>query len=414
MDTGTDAKRQGGAVRIAIVSQGEEILGGKTVDTNAAWLAEQSIDAGHPTRRMVTAGDQVQDILWALQEAAKVSDVILCTGGLGPTSDDLTAEAVAQWAQVPIERRADALAQIEARYAQWGRTMIPNNAKQADLPQGSRILPNALGTAPGFAIDVAGKTLYCMPGVPREMRPMFLNHVLPSMAQGHPPIIHRIRTIGVPESHLQQTLGPMDLGPCTLGFRSHSPEVIVKLVYEPDTPEAIRSRHVAQAVAAIGRGVYTVDGGDLAEVLSERLVARGETLALAESCTSGQVSAWVGSVPGASRYLIEGAVVYANEAKMRSCGVSAEDLTAHGAVSEPVARQLAQGIRQRAQTTWGVGITGIAGPGGGSEDKPVGTVHIAIAGPDVDVHQRYRIPGNRAQITLRAAGMALGLLLEQL
>ena len=401
-------------MQLAIVSQGEELLGGETIDTNSAWLAEQAMAMGHPTRRMVTAGDSLADIRWALEAAAAAGDIILCTGGLGPTSDDLTAEAVAAWANVSIERRPDALAQIEARYAQWGRTMIPNNAKQADLPQGARILPNPLGTAPGFALDVADKTLYCMPGVPREMRPMFLQHVLPLLDKGNPPIIHRIRTIGVPESHLQQMLGEMDLGPSTLGFRSHSPEVIVKLVFEPGTPQPTRSHHVDAAVAAIGRGVYTVDGGDLAEVLGERLVARNETLSIAESCTSGQIAAWVGSVPGASRYLIEGSVVYANAAKIRTCGVSASDLEEHGAVSEPVARQLARGIRQRTQTTWGVGITGIAGPGGGSKDKPIGTVHIAIDGPDSSVHHRYRIPGNRAQITLRASGLALGLLIEQL
>jgi nicotinamide-nucleotide amidase len=285
------------------------------------------------------------------------------------------------------------------------------------MPKGAIILTNPKGTAPGFYLKHDQVHLFCMPGVPREMRPMFTDHVAPRMAKLDgiaPPILHRIRTIGVPESTLQRTLGPMDLSPAELGFRSHMPEVIVKLVFPANTPQALRTEKINAVTQAIGRGVYTVDGGDLAEVVSERLVARGETLALAESCTSGRIASWVTQVPGASRYFLEGAIVYANAAKVRTCGVSTEDLNDHGAVSEPVARQLASGMRARAGSDWAIGVTGIAGPGGGSADKPVGTVHIAIAGPSGVTHKRLRIPGDRAQITGRAAGMALGLLLEQL
>ncbi len=404
-------------MRLAIVSQGEELLGGETVDTNSAWLAAQATELGIPARRMVTAGDELEDIVWSLDAAAQAAEVILCTGGLGPTEDDLTAEAVAAWAGVSLERRADALAQIEARFEKWSRRMDPTNAKQADLPEGAIILPNPMGTAPGFFLQRAAHRLFCMPGVPREMRPMFLDHVVPrlvALVDIAPPTIHRIRTIGVPESRLQQTLGGMNLSPGRLGFRSHMPEVIVKLIFPAGTPEAVRLGRVDEAARAIGRGVYSVDGGDLAEVVGAKLAARGQTLAVAESCTGGQLSAWVSQVPGASRYLLEGVVVYANAAKVRICGVSEEDLEAHGAVSEPVARQLAAGIRERAGATWAIGITGTAGPTGGTEEKPVGTVHMAVAGPDGVVHHRFRIPGDRAQITGRAVGMALGMLLEQL
>lgn len=404
-------------MQLAIVSQGEELLGGETVDTNSAWLADKSTDLGISTRRMVTAGDSIADICWALGAAAEAADVILCTGGLGPTQDDLTAQAVARWAGVSLERRPDALAQIEKRYAHWGREMDPINAKQADMPQGAVILPNPMGTAPGFSLQHGAVHLFCMPGVPREMRPMFTDQVAPRLSTlqiGAPPITHRIRTIGVAESRLQQLLGPMDLEPATLGFRSHLPEVIVKLVFPPDTPEPRRAARLSAAVEAIGRGVYSVDGGDLAQTVGQRLVERGESLALAESCTGGQLTAWIAGVAGASRYLLESAVVYANSAKVRTCGVLQADLQTHGAVSEPVARQLASGIRDRSSSTWGIGITGIAGPGGGTPDKPVGTVHIAIAGPTEVIHHRYRIPGDRAQITARAAGLALGMLLELL
>ncbi len=246
---------------------------------------------------------------------------------------------------------------------------------------------------------------------------MFLNHVGPwldSLREGDAPTVHHIRTIGVAESQLAQMLGDLDLSPARLGFRCHMPEVIVKLVFPPDTPAQLRKQRLCEVIEAIPRGVYSVDGGDLAEVIGEALAERGQTLALAESCTTGGLAAWIGSVPGASRYLLEGAVVYANQAKTRTCGVSEADLQESGAVSEPVARQLACGIRKRAGATWGIGITGVAGPGGGTEQKPVGTVHIAVAGPHEVVHHRFRIPGDRAQIAGRSAGMALGMLFEQL
>jgi nicotinamide-nucleotide amidase len=417
VDTGTEPRRQGVAVQLAIVSQGEELLSGETVDTNSAWLAERCAELGHPVRRMVTAGDSIEDICWALQAAADAADVVLCTGGIGPTCDDLTAQAVAEWCDAELERRDDALELIKARYAAWDRPMDPANTKQADLPAGAQLLPNARGTAPGFSIINGATTLFCMPGVPFEMREMFQIRVQPALAQlgeASPPIIHRIRTIGRSESHLQSLLGSMELSPATLGFQSKTPEVIVKLSFPAHGELQLRQSILQQAITQIGTGVYSVDGGDLAAILGERLVARSETIALAESCTAGQIASWIGSVPGASRYLIEGAVVYANAAKIRSCGVRPEDIAAHGAVSEPVARQLAEGIRERAQTTWGLGITGIAGPSGGTEDKPVGTVHIAVAGPDCTIHRRLRVPGDRVQITARATGLAIGLLLEQL
>ncbi len=404
-------------MQLAIVSQGEELLSGETIDTNSAWLAAEATTLGIPARRMVTAGDSVDDIRWALQAAAEAGEIILCTGGLGPTRDDLTAEAVAAWAGVGLVENKEALAQIEARYAHWGRVMSPTNAKQAHLPAGAELLANPMGTAPGFHLEHAGCHLFCMPGVPREMRPMFLNHVGPwldSLREGDAPTVHHIRTIGVAESQLAQMLGDLDLSPARLGFRCHMPEVIVKLVFPPDTPAQLRKQRLCVVIEAIPRGVYSVDGGDLAEVIGEALAERGQTLALAESCTTGGLAAWIGSVPGASRYLLEGAVVYANQAKTRTCGVSEADLQESGAVSEPVARQLACGIRKRAGATWGIGITGVAGPGGGTEQKPVGTVHIAVAGPHEVVHHRFRIPGDRAQIAGRSAGMALGMLFEQL
>jgi nicotinamide-nucleotide amidase len=188
------------------------------------------------------------------------------------------------------------------------------------------------------------------------------------------------------------------------------PENQVKLRFEPDVPEHERARVLAQATALVGKFLFGVDSGDLAEVLGQRLRARGETVAFAESCTGGGLAAWMASVPGASDYLTESAVVYANDAKVRTCGVDPAVLAAHGAVSEPVARQLAEGIRSRAGATWGVGVTGIAGPGGGTPDKPVGTVHFGVSGPDGTEHAMVRFAGDRGRVQRLAAGWALHLL----
>jgi nicotinamide-nucleotide amidase len=404
-------------MRVAIVSQGEELLTGETVDTNSAWLADRCWALGGPVRRMVTAGDQVADICWALGAAADVADLVICTGGLGPTGDDLTAEAVAAWMSCPLHTDPEAMAQVAARFAAWGRPMSPSNRKQAQVPVGATVLENLWGTAPGFSVSAQLCEVVCLPGIPSEMREMFAAHVEPLIARlraDAPPTLHRIRTIGIGESRLQDRLSDVDIGTAVLGFRSHLPEVQVKLRFPAVVPESERADVVRRVVAAIGRGVYNVDGGDLAEELGIRLVAGGHTIALAESCTAGGLAAWLATVPGSSRYLLEGAVVYSNEAKIRACGVPDATISQHGAVSEPVARALALGIQARAGTTLGVGITGVAGPGGGSDENPVGTVHIAVAGPDRVEHHRFRLPGGRQQVTRRAAGLAINMVLEML
>lgn len=403
--------------RVAIISQGEELLTGETVDTNSAWLAEQCWALGVPVVRMVTAGDACAEIIWALEATTSSVDLVICTGGLGPTSDDLTAESVAAWAGVSLVQDKAALAQIVARFAAWSRPMSPANTKQAYIPVGAKVLENRWGTAPGFSMTHSGACVICVPGVPTEMRHMFRAHIAPWLVGHHgssSPHLHRVRTIGVGESRLQDRLNSVDLGGAALGFRSHLPEVQVKLRFAADVHPNHREAVVARVVAAIGRGVYTVDGGDLPTEVGRRLAAANATLAVAESCTAGTLTAWLGGVPGASRYLLEGAVVYANAAKIRTCGVSEAVIAQHGAVSEAVARQLAEGIRTRARSTYGIGITGIAGPSGGSPEKPVGTVHIAVSTPERTKHHLFRFPGTRGQITQRAAGLALSMLLEMM
>jgi nicotinamide-nucleotide amidase len=361
---------------------------------------------------MLTAGDDTQGIIWALEQAAAHADLVLCTGGLGPTEDDRTAEAVSLWGGIERRENPEALAQIEQRYRTMGRTMAASNRKQALLPSDATLCENKWGTAPAFSVSREGCTVFCLPGVPSEMRELFHRFVVPLIQNPDAPTLVRIRTFGIGESQLQTTLDDVDLGGADLGFRAHLPEVQVKLLFPSSVDPQTRAQVVTRVCDRLAKWVYSVDGGDLAETVVATLTEAGETVAIAESCTGGMVSAWLADVPGASKILEEGAVVYSNESKTRAVGVDPAIIEGHGAVSEPVSRALAQGIRELSGATWGIGITGVAGPGGGSETKPVGTVHIAVSGPDGVVHQHAVIPGNRAQVRRRAAGGSLALLLR--
>ena len=398
---------------IALISTGEELLTGETIDTNSAWLAGEMWDRGFTVSRMLTCGDALHELVWAFTEAARASDKVICTGGLGPTVDDRTAIALAEWAGVPCEESAEALAQITERYAQRGRSVSPANRKQAWLPRGAVVLENRWGSAPAFALTHEGTTVVCLPGVPLEMRNIFESAVSPMWRAASPTVVHKVRSFGVAESRLQAILSELDLGEAELGFRAHIPEVQVKLRFDGETTEEDRAVVVERVRSTLADAVYSVDGGDLAETVVQRLMDRHETVALAESCTAGLVSGWLGDVSGVSAVLLESVVTYANEAKVR-LGVPEAEITAHGAVSEPVARAMAAAVRERARSTWGVAITGIAGPSGGTPTKPVGTVHVAVVGPDQQAHQVAVIPGSRRQVRMRAAGGALALLLRQM
>lgn len=403
--------------RAVILSQGDELVIGQTVDTNSHWLAGRLWALGVPVRRVITAPDEPEEIAAVLQEAASLAEIVVSTGGLGPTSDDWTAEAAARAFGLAVEESPTALAQIQARYAAFRREMQPTARKQALLPWGCRVIENRWGTAPAFAVDRPGCTLWFLPGVPREMRPLFETAVEPEIRARFSlvaPILHIVRTSGLPEGEIGQRLVDLREPGLVIGYRAMLGEVQVKLRFDADVEPERRAAVVASVQERLGKAVFGVDSGDLAEVVGGELAARGETLALAESCTAGRIAAWIASVPGASRYLLEGAVVYSNEAKMRTCEVSADDLAAHGAVSEPVARQLAEGVRARAGATWGIGVTGVAGPGGGTPEKPVGTVYVAVAGPAGIEARRLSLVGDRERIQALSAAAALALLLRQL
>lgn len=396
--------------RFDVVSQGEEIVSGSLVDTNSSRICAALGATGLVPGRVSCVGDVLDDIAEVLAEAARRSAIVVCTGGLGPTSDDLTAEACARAFGRALREDSVALTQIESRYAERRRAMPPANRKQALLPEGAEVLENRLGTAPGFLLDVGTSLLFFLPGPPFEMAPMLEAHVLPRVRARFALPTRRtvlLRCIGIAESVAAQKMEGFPRDGVLIGYRAALPEVHVKLHLDPGVDA---EPLVKDARARLGDVVFTVDGGPLAQVVGQQLAARGETIAVAESCTSGRVAAALTTFPGASAFFVGGALVYANAEKVRQCGVSPELLDAHGAVSEPVARALAEGIRARTGATYGLAVTGIAGPGGGSEQKPVGTVHLAVAGPGGTTRRRIRAPFDRERVLSFSTGAALDLL----
>lgn len=412
-----------------ILSQGDEVVTGQIADTNAAWLSERLTELGFDVMRHTTVGDRQGDLVAVLREISARTDLCLCTGGLGPTDDDLTAGAVAEAFERPLALDPVALAQIEERFRQFGRPMAPVNRRQANLPQGSDRLDNDWGTAPGFAFD-AGKALFaCVPGVPREMREIFTHRILPRLHQRfalRPGRLVTLRTIGVGESDLQQALGDWAEPGVVVGFRTKLPENHLKLRFSPDLSSAELVAHVSSVLERVGRWVYTIEGcpepiagydcggGAPARVVGRLLAAAGQTLSVAESCTGGRIAAECTAIPGASGWFLEGLVTYSNAAKVRLLGVTEADLAVHGAVSEVVARAMAHGVRTHSGSAWGIGVTGIAGPSGGTPEKPVGTVHVAVDGDGISLHRALRLPADRERIQTLTVAAAFELLRRQL
>ncbi len=396
--------------RFDVISQGEELLSGSTMDTNAGWICHELAEIGLEPGRVTVVGDVFDDIRDVIGEAARRVPVVICTGGLGPTSDDLTSEAAAAAFDQVTVSNPEALAQVEERYRARKREMPPANRKQAVLPVGATVLVNHLGTAPGFRMEEGGTVLFFLPGVPFEMKAMVKEHVIPELRARFvlpPRRTVVLRCMGIAESVAAQKMEGFERPGVLVGYRANMPEVHVKL----HLAAGIEAEPlIAEVRARLGDVIFGVDTGSLAEVVGGHLRARGETIATAESCTAGRIAAALGAVPGASDYLLGGAVVYSNAEKVRQCGVDPDILEEFGAVSEPVARALAEGIRARVGATWGLGVTGIAGPGGGSPEKPIGTVHFALAGPTGTLHRKVHLPFERERVLLFTVGAALDLL----
>jgi nicotinamide-nucleotide amidase len=403
----------------AILSIGTELTRGELVDTNGPWLAAALTDLGFEVIEKATVDDDRSRIISALQRLANSSRVVVCTGGLGPTTDDLTSDAVAQSLGVPLERHEPSLDHIRRRIEKFGRTMSASNAKQADFPRGAEILPNPIGTAPGFQAKVGESLAFFMPGVPREMIRMFEEQVVPRIRPlaPHESYQVRLRTFGLPESVVGERLaGVEDAFPgVTIGYRAHFPEIEVKVLARAGAEAAARALCV-QATAAVRERIGDVvygDGDDtFAGVVGRSLRARGYTLAIAESCTGGLVGHMITREPGASDFLVVDAVTYANSAKTRLLGVDEDVLRGHGAVSAEVAAAMAEGVRRVSGADIALSLTGVAGPSGGSAEKPVGTVYLAVASQRGTVVKHRVFGGERLQIQTLASYAGLHLVRE--
>jgi nicotinamide-nucleotide amidase len=404
------------SLAVEILSTGDELLTGQVVDTNSPWLMDRLWDLGLMVGRKTLVGDDRADLAAAIRETCARADVVVMSGGMGPTEDDLTSEVVAEVLGVPLEVHAPSVRAIEERFRTMGRLLTPNNLEQARFPRGAEVIPNRFGTAPGFTARVGRATIYCLPGVPVEFRGLCDEAVIPRISSrlGDVPAARVLKLIGVGESHADQAMRPVIEDPANgdvrFGFRAHWPEVHVKWsVPGPDAPR--RADAIAARVRELfGDRAWGEGKEELPGLVVARLAARGERLAVAESCTGGLVAELVTRVPGASAVFDLGVVAYANAAKERVVGVPGSLLAAHGAVSEPVARALAEGARGLAGATWGIGITGIAGPTGGTAEKPVGTVHLALAGPAGTSAFPRLYRGDRERIRRHAALEALDLL----
>ena len=393
----------------AVLCTGTEITRGEIVNTNAQWLAGKLTELGYEVVEIVEVGDDRNRLVKALVDLGARHEVLLCTGGLGPTTDDLTTECASLATGMPMVRDATTVSVMQERFARLGRTMVAGNLKQADFPTGSRVLSNAVGTAPGFELRVGMARAFFFPGVPAEMKRIFADHVEASLRELAPSrhFQIRLRTFGQPESTVgQQLAGVEEAHPgVTIGYRATFPQIDVKvLAAGADRADAQAKAEAAAAEVRKRLGAFVFAEGEdtMVSAVAKLLRARNLTLAIAESCTGGLVAHMITSEP-ASDYFSTAVVTYSNEAKSALIGVDPTLLDEHGAVSEPVAIAMARGVANAAGADVGISTTGIAGPTGGSEAKPVGTVHWAVAHPG-GVEARMRVfAGDRARIQRMAA-----------
>jgi nicotinamide-nucleotide amidase len=401
-----------------VLAVGTELLTPHRVDSNSLFLAGRLDEIGIELRGKAVVADDLDALRAALTGALRRADLVITTGGLGPTSDDLTRESVASVVGAALVEDETLLATIEERFSSRGIVMPPANRRQAMVPQGADVLPNPRGTAPGLWLEWRGRPIVCLPGPPRELQPMFDDHVLSRLALlcGERRVRRRVLKItGRSESMVEQVAYPIysKLGTAELPVSTTilaSPGLIeVHLSSsgtDVDAIDAELDRGVRALSDALGGAVFSTDGRSLEQVVGDLLEARGLRIAVAESCTGGLLLGRLTDVAGSSAWVVGGVVAYANDVKMALLGVPADVLSAHGAVSEPVATAMARGVRERLKADVGAAITGIAGPSGGTPEKPVGTVVIAATGPRDDV-KTFRFIGDRQMIRTYAIAAAL-------
>jgi nicotinamide-nucleotide amidase len=406
--------------RAALLAIGDEVLRGEISNTNDAFIAERLFELGYEVTEQVVVSDEPQAIRATLVRLRAEMDLIISTGGLGPTEDDRTVDTVAELMATGTHADEPSLDAMKKRFSTHGFEMTPNNLRQVRIPNGGEALPNAAGIAPGFCVQLGGADAYFLPGVPREMEKMFIDEVVPRLSRrlaeigGPPPAVRTWHLYGMGESHIDHRLAGILTGidGATLHFRTSSPVNHVKLVVrqaDAEAAKAVVDRVDAEIRKRIGPGIYGVDGETFVGAVAKALRAQEATLAFAESCTGGLAGELASSEGGASEYFRGSIVAYSNDVKTSVLGVKPETITDFGAVSEPAAREMAEGAKRVCGSAVAVAITGVAGPEGGAPDKPVGTVCFAICGPGTTRTSTKLFAGGRERVRMAAAYYALDL-----
>ena len=398
-----------------IIAVGSELLTPQHTDTNSLYLTEKLNRLGILVRFKTIVGDSKEDMAAVLRSGLARSRLIVLTGGLGPTGDDVTREAVSEVLERPLREVPEVRQRIRDRFAQLGRSMPENNLRQALVPEGADWLENRNGTAPGIWIEHQEKIVVLLPGPPRELEPMFEVACMPRLARLAPGA--RIKTrvykvVGLPESEVDQRIAPIYRGVQNLAttilasLGSIEVHLRARAATEVDA-DALLAALGDQIELVLGDHVYSTRGESLEEVVGMYLVMRQKTVAVAESCTGGLLAERLTRVPGSSNYFLGGVICYSDELKTKLAGVPVAMLEEHGAVSKPVAQALAEGVRSRTGASMGVGITGIAGPSGGNDEKPVGLVFVALADERGTQVREFHFPGQRDRVRQWSSQMAL-------
>lgn len=396
-------------MRAEILTCGTELLTGAAVDTNSAYLSAELARRGVLVARHCSVADELDEFVAAVREACARCDLLIITGGLGPTRDDLTRDVLAAVTGRPLESDAEALASIEGFFAGIGRPMPESNRVQALRPRGATMLPNAWGTAPGLRVTIGRTTIFALPGVPREMKAMFAEYIGPFLDDSAAPAgvaIRAIRTFGAGESTVAEQIADL-MAPGrnpAVGTTASEGVITVRIVANASSPEAageLADRDQAEVVGRLGKLVFGFGDDTLPAVVIRELVARKATVATAESCTGGLIAKHLTDVPGSSAAVLAGFVTYSNEAKVSLLEVDAALIASHGAVSEAVAAAMAANCRRLTGATCALSCTGIAGPGGGTPGKPVGLVYVGLCGPEVSTVRECRFSDRLSREAIR-------------
>jgi len=406
-----------------IIAIGSELLSSSRTDTNSLWLTDQLNRIGIDVRLKTIVGDDDARLEEVVRDAVKRSRVVLTTGGLGPTEDDITRKVVARALGKRLSLDEKVLAEIRERFRSFGIANMPErNSRQAMVIAGAEVLSNPNGSAPGLYLEHEGCAIALMPGPPREMKPMFENYVrarLDKLAGDTRFATRVLRVAGLGESAVDEKIAPIytkyENPQTTILFNSSEIEIHLRAHGRTEADaETLLDDLSLKIERELGNSAFSFRGETMEEVVGRRLAMTEFTLAVAESCTGGLIAQRMTSVPGSSKYFIEGVVTYSNDSKVRLLGVDKKLIREFGAVSQQVARDMARGVRHRAKTDFGLAVTGIAGPGGGTKDKPVGLVYIALADDAHTEHKKLTIPGDRELVRWRASQAALDMLRRRL